>query len=153
MKQIKKILLGSLIIALLSLSVTVIDMSCTKSAAASPVGITGTNTGKLLFTTGESTAHTIAMVITDYNGNTLDSITSATFADSLAFANTLSNGGSLVSASLSPDGNFLFFSATNGSGDPAYYGTGLYKYDLNARTCTVVRRGSSGINDYLNGAY
>jgi hypothetical protein len=150
MKQIKKILLGSLIIALLSLSVTVIEMSCTKPAAASPAGITGTNTGKLLFTVG--TGGVVgALVITDYNGNTLDSITSATFADSLAFANTLSNGGALVSASLSPDGNFLFFSAY--VGDPAYNGIGVYKYDLNSHTCTAVRRGSSGSFCYLNGAY
>jgi hypothetical protein len=155
MKQIKKIFLGSLALALLSISITAIEMSCTKSTVAGPTGVTGTVTGKLLYQTsaGSPNGNQSAFVITDYSGNVLDSISNDMLGDSLTLSDNFSaNQVTLTQAALSPDGQYLFFYAELIGGPAPIYS--LYKYDLNTHVLKVIRRtGYNTAQIKLQGAY
>jgi len=153
MKQIKKIFLGALAVALLSISITAIEMSCTKTVAAAPTGVTGTAIGKLLYQTSAGGLNNqSAFVITDYNGNVLDSISNDMLGDSLILSDNFSaNQVTLTEAKLSPDGQYLFFYAGLTGPLPIY---SLYRYDLTAHVLKVIRR--TGYNTAyikLQGAY
>jgi hypothetical protein len=154
MKQIKKIFIGSLALALLSISITAIEMSCTKSTDAGPTGVTGAAMGKLLYQTsaGSPNGNQSAFVITDYNGNVLDSISNDMLGDSLTLSDNFSaNQVTLTEALLSPDGQYLFFYAELTGPSPIY---SLYKYDLNTHVLKVIRRtGYNTAQIKLQGAY
>ena len=133
----KKLLMGSVILCLFSLSIVLNQTSCSKSEAQNST-LDG-QLNKIIYTNFDN-----EIWISDYDGSNAVKVNLALPAN-VIFESSLPR----MSVKMSPDGKKIFFSGTN----TATTESGIYSSDISGNNVAIVKIGTGGAQPILGGVY